>query len=221
MAGNPKGLLAFYIALKGIQMIAYKLLSQNNTSYNNTKWELNKPQTKPNISNPRMCSNDVLHCYAHPLLAAFFNSIHANIKTPKLFEIKIDKVIAKDSTKQASLSQTLLRQIPLPIITHEQRTEIAIRCAYTSTNNINWKIWADNWLNGRDRSRASADAATASSAAYAHAAYAASAAASSAAPASSAYADYTYAYAATAAATASLNPNDILKIIQSVVGETP
>ena len=70
----------------------YKLLTQKMTSYNNTKWEIGKTiaVTKPG---DKMCSDEVLHCYNHPMLAVIFNSIHAIISNPKLFEIEVDEIV--------------------------------------------------------------------------------------------------------------------------------
>jgi hypothetical protein len=73
----------------------YKLLSQEMTSHNDTKWELNVPITIHEPGNA-MCTDQVLHCYNHPLLAAFLNPIHTNIKEPRIFEIEVDEIVNSD-----------------------------------------------------------------------------------------------------------------------------
>ena len=125
----------------------YKLLSQDLTSFNNTKWELNETIT---ISVPgnQMCTNQVLHCYNHPLLAVILNSIHADIFKPRLFEISVDIIVNSDGLKFASKSQTLIKEIPLPEISTEQVTEFSIRVAKLVCKDEKWNSWADSWLDG-------------------------------------------------------------------------
>jgi hypothetical protein len=137
-----------------------------------------------------MCTDQVLHCYNHPLLAVILNSVHANIKNPLLFEISVDKIVASDGLKFASKSQTLIKEIPLPEISLEQKIEFGIRVAKTIYTEKKWNEWADKWLDGSDRSKESAAYAVA---AYAAAAYAA---------ADAAYAAYTTAYTTAYAAHA-------------------
>lgn len=179
----------------------YKLLNQDLTSYNNTKWEIGVP-VKVTVEGDKMCSDQVLHCYNHPLLAVILNPIHANIKNPKLFEIEVDKIVNSDGLKFASKSQTLLKELKVPEISLEQKIEFAIRVVKLIYNDSKWNLWADSWLSGEDRSVESTYAAANTyAAAYAYAAYAA---AYTAYAYAAAYAAYTTAYAAayTAAYTA-------------------
>ena len=196
-------------------LTAYKLLTQDLKSYNNTQWHLGETKRMPDTGNYTMCSKNVLHCYAHPLLAAFYNPIHANIQNPRLFKIEIDRIVATDGKKQASLEQTLLQELPLPTLSTEQRVHIAILCAKTVYTDTSWNAWADSWLSGKDRTTKAAynaaDATNASNIAYAanNAAYAAAYAAD---------ADNNAAYAADAAAYAATNADTLINIIQSVIG---
>ena len=96
----------------------YKLLSQEMTSHNNTKWEVGVPITISKEGN-QMCTDQVLHCYNHLMLAVIFNPIHGNIKNPLLFEIEVDKIVNTDGLKFASKSQTLIKEISLPEINIE------------------------------------------------------------------------------------------------------
>lgn len=172
----------------------YKLLTQEMTSHKNTKWELNVPVTVEK-EGVEMCTDQVLHCYNHPLLAVIFNSFHVLIENPKLFEINVDKIVNTDGLKFASKSQTLIEEIPLPEISTEQKVEFAIRVAKTVYKEKKWNEWADKWLNGEDRSEESAytaayvaNAANANAAAFASAAAWATARAANYAAASAAYA---------------------------------
>ena len=182
------------------QMTYYKLLTQDLKSRDNTAWKIGEPITITK-KGYEMCSDQVLHCYNHPLLAVIFNRIHANILNPKLFKISVDQIVNTDGLKFASKSQTLIEEIPLPQIGTEQKVEFAIRVAKLVYKYSQWNLWADNWLNGSDRSARSAYNAAysaADAAAYSDADAAAYSAADAAARAYAAYA----AYAADAAATA-------------------
>ena len=172
---------------------AYKLLSQDMKSYDNTKWKLNEIKEKSDKSKIGMCSSDVFHCYAHPILAILFNPIHADIENPRLFKIKIDGICNEDATKQASHSQMLYRELPIPEITLNQKIAFGIYCALTTCKKEGFITWANNWISGVDRSNNAANAAS-DYAAYSAAAYSADAAYSAAA--------YSAAYAANAAAYA-------------------
>lgn len=142
----------------------YKLLNQDLTSYNDTKWKIGVPIIIQKEGNT-MCTNEVLHCYNHPLLAVMLNPGHANIKNPRLFEISVDKIVNNDGLKFASKSQTLLKELELPEIRLDQKIEFAIKVAKLTYKDEKWNLWADKWLSGSDRSEESAYAAD--SAAYA------------------------------------------------------
>jgi hypothetical protein len=153
-----------------------------------------------------MCTDQVLHCYASPHQALFLNSIHANIKNPRLFMIECSDLVATDGLKHACKSQTPIKEISLPILTTNQRVAIAIKLALTVSKAVGFVRWASNWLNGTNRTAASAAAYANASAAYASASsYAASAAYAAAdandANASSYAASAASAYAATAYAS--------------------
>ena len=179
-------------------MIGYKLTTQDNRTRvdetNETLWGENVTH-KALRDDGELCSDKWIHFYTHPLLAVYFNPIHANIANPKLWECEIEGTVKSEFDKSGCKKLTTLREIPLPVITIEQRIEIAIRCSLLVYPAPEYVQWAEDWLSGKDRTSAAASA-TASAAASA-AAYAANAATS-----------------ATASATAKI---EILPIIKSVV----
>jgi hypothetical protein len=201
----------------------YKLLSQDLTSHQGTKWEIGVPITITKAGN-EMCSDQVLHCYNHPMLAVIFNPIHANIRKPKLFEIQVDGICNNDGLKFASKSQTLLREISVPEISLEQKIEFAIKVVKLVYKDEKWNLWADKWLDGSDRTVHAALAALAAHAAAALAAlasavaYAARDAASAARDAASAVAYAAY-YAADAATSKNEFNQKMIEIIESIFDE--
>jgi hypothetical protein len=85
-------------------------------------------------------------------MAAMFNPIHANIDNPRLFEIEASEIINQDFAKLACKSQMLVKEIPLPTLSDEQRQEVAIRCAMLIPGApLLWTNWANDWLSGKDR----------------------------------------------------------------------
>ena len=120
-----------------------------------------------------LCTDGVIHAYEHPLLAAFMNPIQANLKDPQLWEAEGEIVAREGQLKCGVKTLTTLRKIDLPVISTEQRVEIAIRCALLVYKDPNFLQWAENWISGKDRS---AEAAAAAEAAEAEAAAAKAAA---------------------------------------------
>jgi hypothetical protein len=51
---------------------------------------------------------------------------------------------------------TTVREMPVPVVTLEQRVKFAILCAKRVCHDVTWNAWADAWLSGHDRT---ADAA--------------------------------------------------------------
>jgi len=182
-------------------MKVYKLTDQNMQTHNGFQWELGVEKTTGGSGD--LCSSGWLHAYTDPLLAVLLNPIHANFQNPKLFvaegkgESKSDRGL-----KVGYTSLTLIEEMAIPEISHEQRVRFAIFCAKEVCKNTAWNKWADDWLSEKDRTSYAA-AAAAAAAAYAadgDAAYAAAYAAD--AYAYAAYAADAYAYAAYAAAYA-------------------
>ena len=142
----------------------YKLTDENCCTYNGTKWGAGI--THEAYGNDGLCSGSWIHFYDDPVLAVFFNPIHANFKNPKLWEVEIDgEVLSDNGIKFGAHKVTTIREIPLPVLTTDQIITIAItiaKCVYTDSN---WNDWADNWINGTNRTNATANAAA--NAAYA------------------------------------------------------
>ena len=161
-------------------MIRYKLTDQGMQTYGGTQWVLGEPKAVPEADrSDEMCSSGVLHYYTSPEQAVLFNPIHADIPSPRLFRVEIDREVDCDGLKGCCHSMTLLEELPLPVITTEQRAAFAIRCALEVYTDPAFVRWAEAWLSGEDRSADAARAAAraANAAAYAtYTAYAADAA---------------------------------------------
>jgi len=154
----------------GSEMIAYKLTTQKMTTHGGFKFRMNRWRVAKGKGN-KLCTDGVLHQYRHPVLAVIFNLIHARFINPKLWEIEHSGEVAFDGLKAGTKKQRLVREMPLPAITTEQRVEFAIRVTMRVYKDDAFTTWATGWLDGSDRSeRAEAWAAARSAGAEAWAA---------------------------------------------------
>jgi hypothetical protein len=175
---------------------------------NETHWTVGEWVEANNDGLKGLCSDGYVHWYADSLLAVLLNPIHADIDNPRLWEIETAGYELTDGQlKGGSQSVRLLREIPLPAVTVEQRIRFAILCGQEVYADAAWNLWADNWLSGKDRTATAATAAFAAANAAARddardAAAAAADAAYAAAYAAYAAADAAFALTADAAAAA-------------------
>jgi hypothetical protein len=223
--------------------IKFKLTDRNRATHNgfvlpaDGGWFYPADRTSP----PKPCTDTVLHHYDHPLLAVLFNPTHGNYPNPRLFEIETDEQVGTDGLKGWCRAQRVLRELPLPEVTTDQRVEFAIRVAKRVCADPVWNVWADAWLDGSDRTAAraaaraanadaaaraaanaaalaAAHAADADAAAYAVCAAACADAAAYTAAYAAAYTAHAYAaYAAAHAACAAAEPIDFLEIAMEIV----
>ena len=162
-------------------MKCYKLTDRNGQTRNNIQWGPNVTHKASGTYND-LCSNGWIHFYTDPNIAVLLNPSHADFKNPILWEAETIGEVKHDLLKSGSKGLITLQQIALPEYTNIQKVCFAILCAKFVYKDIKWNEWANSYLTGVDRSKATytpnvaayADAA-AHAAAYA-AAYAADAA---------------------------------------------
>jgi len=154
--------------------IRYKLTTQDLTTYANTKWVLN--EWKETSGKGELCTKGWLHCYTHPLLAILLNPIHANINSPKLFKCEVEgKRLTDNGRKEGWTRMRIIEEMEIPQLSLINKVAFGILCALEGCKNKKFVLWANNWLENKDRSKESAAAYYSAYAAYAaaHAAYAA------------------------------------------------
>ncbi len=115
----------------------------------------------------RLCTADVIHAYEHPLIAVLMNPVHAdfNPNTMRLFVAEGEIVAREGQLKCGVYALKIVEEIPVPVLTTEQRVKFAILCAKSVCKNAAWNAWADKWLSSEDRSAWAAEAAEAARAA--------------------------------------------------------
>ena len=168
-------------------MKLYKLTDAQDQTKNATQWGTGITHTTNGEGD--LCGPGWLHAYEDPLLAVLHNLIHGNFKAPHLWEAEGAGEVLRDGQMKIGVTRlTTVKRIDLPTISTVQRTAYAILCGKEVCDDVEWNRWADRWLSGEARSKASARAAVyaAWDAVYAaeYAAYAAEYAAQYAADAS-------------------------------------
>ena len=141
-------------------MKLYKLTDENGCTQNNTQWGEGVTHTATGSPDIALCTDGWIHAYEHPLIAVFMNPAQAGFKNPRLWQAEGDIVKQEGQLKCGCRALTTVKEILLPVITIEQRVEIAIRCVKLVRHDPAWNLWADNWLSGKDRSARSAEAWT-------------------------------------------------------------
>jgi hypothetical protein len=162
----------------------YKLTDANGKT---RAGQANALQWGPNITHtakrgkPFLCTETVIHAYRSPLLAVLMDPIQGSYgPTAHLWEAR-GIVATSDGTKVGCKRLKVVKQIPRPTVTREQRIRFAILAAQAVIGDSHpiWSVWANKWLSGEDRTVSAAASAAASAASVA--AHAASAAAYAAA----------------------------------------
>lgn len=168
-------------------MTVYKLVDQNYRTRagekNETHWQIGvRAQATGALGQP-LCTDGHIHGYEHSLVAVFMNPVHANIKDPRMLVCEVEEPILREGQlKLGARTMTPVKEIPCPKLSTEQRVEIAIRFALTIWSEPSFTAWAQQWIDGSDRSKEAAARAAAEAWAAEAAADAAEAAAREALP---------------------------------------
>ena len=147
--------------MKGKKMIKYKLIDKDGYT---RKGETNEiywfdGEEKVATGTGGLCTDGVIHYYDHPMLAVLFNPIHADIQPPRLIEIETEEEIAHDGLKGGCKKAKFVKELAVPEITAEQKVAFVIKISLKYCRDANYILWAENWLNGKDRSYCAARAA--------------------------------------------------------------
>ena len=140
-------------------MKKYKLTNKEMKTHKGFQWELGKKEVIEKKGNA-LCTDAVFHFYDHPFLAYIFNSIHADITEPRLFECEVGDIVAHDGTKGGCKAMTLTKELAVKKISTEKIIEFAIRSAMLVYADIGFNNWANGWLTKKDRSEIAARAAS-------------------------------------------------------------
>jgi len=128
-----------------------KLMRSNDTTMWGTRWGDGATNTITR-GGWELCTSDLFHYYDHPLLAAFFDLMHGEYgENAILRTCKAQGRTVSDGTKRGTKILTTEDKIKLPIITIDQRVEIAVRVSLLLVQPQEYIAWANKWLDGADR----------------------------------------------------------------------
>lgn len=133
----------------------YKLTDQHWKTYNGTKWGPGVTHTASGTG--KLCSSGWLHAYTSPELAILLNPIHAGFADPILWEADGEIGINDRNTKVGCKALTTIRIITAPTIYVEDRIRFGILCAKEVYKGLAFLSWANEWLEGIDRSNIKAN----------------------------------------------------------------
>jgi hypothetical protein len=100
------------------------------------------------------CISNGYRAYASPELAVLMVDSRDNLT--RLFEAEGSGAYLTGSLESRYQNMTLLKEIPLPEFTRNQRRWFAIKCALAVCDDPVFVSWAENWINGIDRSKETA-----------------------------------------------------------------
>lgn len=147
----------------GVTTTIYKLTDARMRTHGGFQWVLGVPRTASGEG--ELCGPGWLHVYTHPLLAVLLSPIHGKVAGyPRLFRGEGEVGLTDNGLKSGCTSVTLLEEIPLPVVTTEQRARFAILCVKQVYNVPAGNRWGDRWLKGENHTSASAARAAAEAA---------------------------------------------------------
>ena len=198
-------------------MKLYKLTDEHGQTHSKTQWGENVTNTANGEGD--LCGPGWIHAYTDPLLAVFLNPVHADFKSPQLWEAEGEVGKEDCGLKVGCTSLTTIRRMNVPAVTTEHCVRFAVLCVRQVYSEPAFLAWSEKWLSGEDRSGtaawAAAEAAKAAAWAAAKAAKAAKAAwAAWAAEAAKAAAKAAAWAAEVAAEVAKASPLDLIHIAQ-------
>jgi len=100
----------------------------------------------------RLCSPDFIHAYRDPYQAILLNPINGNYdeNTMLMWEGEGEEIVYQEG-KSGFKRFTTEHQIPIPDLPLELRVEIAIHLALQVYEAKDFRRWAEDWLDGKDR----------------------------------------------------------------------
>ena len=188
--------------------VFYKLTDKDGrtkAAYTNAlQWGVGISHAATGKAGQPLCSDGYIHCYDHPLVGVLRNCQDGKYGPgARMWECWGEGEFLAEDLKCGFRRLTILREIPLPVVTPQQAVRWGILCSLEVYHEKSYVRWATWWLDGTERSAdvsnivrnnayiistyGDCSTTTSAYAAYAAAAAAYAAAAPSAFPSSDAY----------------------------------
>jgi len=139
-----------------------KLTNQDGTTTSGTQWGPGvRHEAAP--GEVALCAPTAIHFYSGNTpqealaLAAHMNIVHGGFKSPRAWTFEPEWAVVSDGATSGCKAGTTLEEVGLPEVTVAQKVEATIRCALRVCRHERWRVWAEGWLSGDDRTQASAE----------------------------------------------------------------
>jgi len=133
----------------------YKVTDENSRTFGGCQWGPGHEHMAR--GGGKLCSARWLHAYPTELVAAFLHYCHRDYgPRPILWEADADIGKRDGELKLGCTRLKTIRPIAWPDISAAARVRAAILCARRVCRVPRWLAWADAWLDGTDRTTASA-----------------------------------------------------------------
>lgn len=143
-----------------------KWVSDDLTTMNDTKWEINIPKEfpVPKRDDLELCPEVFFHYFCHPLLAVMFKEKYGCESYSKLYEVSPGGKILEYLHHYfgSSTKLTLIKELEIPNVNDIQKIAFGILCVLKVYKDPKFVSWANNWLSGEDRSNQAAELVIAS-----------------------------------------------------------
>ena len=137
----------------------YKLTDANGRTRGGTQWGpgvRHRPDAA-HAGRGGLCGPGWIHAYPDPLVAVIRDPCDAHLgPSARLWEAEGEVGQTDHGLKIGCLELTTVREIPLPVLTTEQRVRCAIACAAAVYQEPSWQAWARAWGTGEERSELAA-----------------------------------------------------------------
>jgi hypothetical protein len=134
----------------------YKLTDENDKTHDGCQWGEGITHTAPGTGD--LCGPGYIHAHTNPLLAVLLNPVHEQFNSDTMHFWECDGDVGKTDFdfKVGCTRLTTIKRIPIPVVTLEQWVRFGILSVLTVYHEPSYARWATGWLDGSDRSAATA-----------------------------------------------------------------
>ena len=136
----------------------YKLADRNGRTRDGTQWGEGVTHSAQ-AGGTTLCTDQVVHAYRSLNLAVMMDPVHRAFGPSAVAFQAEGEVVVDDGTKVGVKTLTTTSKVQLPEVTISQRVAFGILASLSVYRDPEYLEWAQNWLNGTDRSANAAHAA--------------------------------------------------------------
>ena len=137
--------------------VFYKLTDKDGrtkAAYTNAlQWGVGISHAATGKAGQPLCSDGYIHCYDHPLVGVLRDCQDGRYGPgARMWECWGEGEFLAEDLKCGFRRLTILREIPLPVVTPQQAVRWGILCSQEVYHEKSYVRWATGWLDGTERS---------------------------------------------------------------------